>query len=195
MAKRAGEPVADKAEPVSEPEQVQLPEGASPAAASAAAADPEPAKPDAVTTVISAGPVTVAATISSDSVQTKVEEKVTMTTIKTTEDLVAFSQGNLEAFVKAGQIWAAGVQDLSKSVAATAQAQMEEALATVKALAGVKSLKEAVDLQTSLARASVEKVVTESSKLTDAGIKLAEQTWAPLTARVTLAVEKYGRAA
>lgn len=115
--------------------------------------------------------------------------------IKTTEELVAFGQGNLEAFVKAGQIWAAGVQELSRTVAATAQAQLDETLATVKALAGVKSLKEAVDLQTTLARASAEKVATEASKLTDAGLKLAEQTWAPLTARVSLAVEKFGHAA
>ena len=118
-----------------------------------------------------------------------------MTTIKTAEEFVAFSQGNVEAVVKSGQIWAAGVQDLSKTVAATAQAQIDEALAAVKALAGVKSLKEAVDLQTSLARASLEKAVAETGKLTDAGMKLAEQTWAPLTARVTLAVEKFGRAA
>jgi phasin family protein len=115
--------------------------------------------------------------------------------IKATEELVAFGQGNLEAFVKAGQIWAAGVQDLSRTVAATAQAQFDETLATVKALAGVKSLKEAVDLQTTLARASAEKVATEASKLTDAGLKLAEQAWAPLTARVSLAVEKFGHAA
>ena len=115
--------------------------------------------------------------------------------IKAAEDFVSFSQGNLEAVIKAGQIWAAGVQDLSKTFAATAQAQVEETLAAVKALSGVKSLKEAVDLQTNLARVSLEKAVTETSKLTDASVKLAEQTLAPLTARVTLAVEKFGRAA
>ena len=115
----------------------------------------------------------------------------------TAEDFVAFNQGNVEALVKAGQLWAAGVQELSKTFAATAQAQVEETLATVKALSGVKSLKEAVDMQTSLARASMEKAVTETSKVTDASVKLAEQAWAPLNARVTLAVavEKFGRSA
>jgi phasin family protein len=116
-------------------------------------------------------------------------------TMKTAEDLVSFGQGNLEAFTKAGQIWAAGVQDLGKQVAATAQAQMDQTVATFKALAGVKSFKEAVDLQSSLARSSVEKAVAETGKLTDASLKLAEQTMAPLTARVTLAVEKFGRPA
>jgi phasin family protein len=97
--------------------------------------------------------------------------------------------------VKSGQIWAAGMQDISKQVAATAQASFEETLSTFRALTGVKSLKDAVDLQASLARSTLEKTVSESSRLTDASMKLAEQTIAPLTARVTLAVEKFARTA
>lgn len=108
---------------------------------------------------------------------------------------MSFGQGNFEAFVKSGQIWAAGVQDLSKAMAATAQAQMDAAMSTFKALAGVKSLKDAVELQTSATRSSVETVMAETGKLTDASMKLAEQAMAPLAARVTLAAEKFGRAA
>ena len=115
--------------------------------------------------------------------------------MKSAEDIVTFGQGNMEAFVKASQIWAAGVQDLSKQFAATAQAQMDQTVATFKALAGVKSFKEAVELQSSLARSSVEKAVAETGKFTDASMKLAEQAIAPITARVTLAVEKFGRPA
>ena len=111
--------------------------------------------------------------------------------MKTTEELVAFNQGNLEAVVKSGQIWFAGVQDLSRQVAATAQASFEQGLANFKALTTVKSLKEAVELQSSLTRSAIEKTLSESSKLTDASIKLTEQTIAPLAARVSLAVEKF----
>ena len=99
----------------------------------------------------------------------------------------------LGAMMQAGQIWAAGVQDLHKTFAATAQAQVEAAMGTFKALSSVKSLKEAMDLQTTLARASLETAVSESGKITDASMKLAEQAMAPLTARVTLAVEKFAR--
>lgn len=128
--------------------------------------------------------------------KTQTEVKANMDkAMKTAEEFVSFGQGNMEAVMKSGQIWAAGFQDLSKTIAATAQAQMEQTMATWKALAGVKSLKEAVDLQTSLARASMEAAMTETGKLTDASMKLAEQTFAPITARVTLAVEKFGRAA
>jgi len=109
------------------------------------------------------------------------------------EDMMAFGQGNMEAFVKSGQIWAAGVQDLGKQVAATAQTSMEETMATLKQLATMRSIKDAFELQASFARASMEKAMAETGKLTDASFKLAEQAVAPLTARVTIAVEKFGK--
>ena len=118
-------------------------------------------------------------------------EKITATT----EELVTFGQANVEALVKSSQIWVAGVQDLQKTFAATAQAQMDAAMSTLKALSGVKSVKEAFDLQSTLARSSVETVVAETGKLTDASMKLAEQAIAPITARVTVAMEKFARAA
>ena len=115
--------------------------------------------------------------------------------MKTAEELVAFNQGNIEAFVKASQIWASGMQDLSKHLAATAQASLDESMSALKALTGAKSLKDAFELQSSFARAALEKSLAESGKLTDASFKLTEQALAPITARVTVAVEKFAKAA
>ena len=126
--------------------------------------------------------------------QAKVKEGMEKA-MKTAEELVAFSQGNLEAMVKAGQIWAAGVQDISKQIAANAQASFDETMSTFKAMSSVKSLKDAFDLQASLARSTMEKTLAESGKLTDASMKLTEQALAPLTARVNLAMEKFAKPA
>lgn len=115
--------------------------------------------------------------------------------IKTSEEIVAFSQGNIEALIKSSQIWTAGIQDLSKHIAATTQAHIDETMANVKALSTVKSIKEALELQTGFAKAAVEKAIAETSKLTDATVKLTEETLAPITARVTLATETFTRAA
>lgn len=115
--------------------------------------------------------------------------------MQTAEQLMAFNQGNFEAVVKSGKIWTTGVQDLSKQVVASAQASLDETLASFRALAGVKSLREAVDLQTTLARSAVEKAVTETGRITDASVKLAEQAIAPLTARFAVAMETFGKAA
>jgi len=128
--------------------------------------------------------------------KTQAEVKANMEkAMKTAEEFMSFGQGNVEAVLKSGQIWAEGVQEFGKTFAATAQAQLEQSMNTWKALAGVKSLKEVLDLQTNLARGAVEAAVAETGKLTDASMKLAEQALAPITARVTLAVEKFGRAA
>ena len=128
--------------------------------------------------------------------KTQTELKANMDkAFKTAEEFVSFGQGNVEAVVKSGQIWAAGVQEFSKSFASLAQAQMDQTVSAWKALSGVKSLKDAMDLQSNLARTSIEAAMNETGKLTDASMKLAEQTIAPITARVTLAVEKFGRAA
>jgi len=128
--------------------------------------------------------------------QPQIKVQATMDkTVKSAEEFVSFSQGNFEAMMKAGQIWAAGVQDMQKAVSATAQAHIEAAVGSFKALSGVKSLKEAMDLQTSMARSSMETAMAETGKLTDASMKLAEQAMAPITARVTLAAEKFGRVA
>jgi len=134
------------------------------------------------------------ATAGFEETQAKVKEGVEKA-MKTAEELVAFSQGNVEAMMKSSQIWATGVQDLSKHIAAAAKASMEESMAAFKALTSVKSLKDAFELQTSFARSAMEKSLTESGKLTDASFKLTEQALAPITARVTVAVEKFAKAA
>jgi phasin family protein len=134
------------------------------------------------------------ATAGFETTQAKVKEGMEKA-MKTAEEFVSFGQGNVEAFVKSGQIWAAGVQDLTKQVAATAQASFEESMSTFKALSSVKSLKDAMDLQASFARSALEKTMTETGKLTDASFKLTEQALAPITARMTVAVEKFAKSA
>lgn len=133
------------------------------------------------------------ATVGFVNTQEKVKEGMEKA-MKTAEELMAFSQGNLEAMVRSGQIWASGMQDLGKQMAATAQASFDETMSTFKALTSAKSLKDAFDLQATLARTTLEKTLAESGKLTDASMKLTEQTLAPLTARVTLAMEKFAKA-
>lgn len=134
------------------------------------------------------------ATAGFEVTQAKVKEGVEKA-MKTAEKLVAFNQGNMEAMVKSGQIWATGMQDLSKHIAAATQASLDDSMSAFKALTSVKSLKDVFELQSSLARSALEKSLAESGKLTDASFKLTEQALAPITARVTVAVEKFAKAA
>ncbi len=124
--------------------------------------------------------------------QAKLKEGVEKA-VKTSEEVLAFSKGNVEALIKATQIYSTGIQDISKHFAASSKASLEESVAFSKSLLGVKSVKEAVDLQTGFTKSSIEKAVAQSNKLTDASVKLAEQAIAPITARISLAVETFGK--
>ena len=67
---------------------------------------------------------------------------------------------------------------------------MEHAASTAKALVGVKSLREAVDLQTDFAKGNFDKIVAESTKLSETAVKVANDAMEPITARVNVTVEK-----
>jgi len=117
-----------------------------------------------------------------------------MKMMKSTEELFAFGQANVEAFVKSGQIWAAGVQELTKQMASCAKESFDESVSTFKAMTAAKSVQEALELQSTFAKTAFEKAMAESNKLTDASIKLTEEAIAPITARLSVAVETFGKA-
>jgi phasin family protein len=112
---------------------------------------------------------------------------------KAAEEVAEFGRGNVEAFTKATQVYFAGVQDLGRHTVTMMQGLTDHALEGAKALATVKSLQEAAQVQSTYTRGAVEKVVAESAKFQEAALKLAEQSFAPLSARMTVAVEKFSR--
>jgi phasin family protein len=142
--------------------------------------------------VLSNGVSTVMATLEKTKADVTTNVQKTM---KTAEEMLAFGQGNLEAFTSSGQILAAGAQELSKTLAAQAQAQVEETVAAFKSFAGAKSVQGLLDLQTSFARSAVARAAAETTKLSDVSRKLADEALSPITARVNLAVETFSRAA
>ncbi|MBX9593816.1 MAG: phasin family protein [Roseomonas sp.] len=119
--------------------------------------------------------------------------KAAETMFKAAEEAAEFGRGNVEAFTRATQIYVAGVQDLGRQTFAVMQGLTDQAIEGAKALSSVKSLQEAAQIQSSLARAAMEKSVAESAKIGEQALKLAEQAFAPLNARFTLAGEKFVR--
>lgn len=115
--------------------------------------------------------------------------------MKTAEQFVTFGQGNVEAMARSGQIVASGMQELAKQMTATTQASLDEMMNTFRALTMVRSFKDAVELQTSLARSTMEKALTGTGQAAETGFKVAEQAIAPIAGRVSLAVETFGKTA
>lgn len=110
---------------------------------------------------------------------------------KALEDIAKFSKENLDAVVSASTVYAKGFETVGKAFYALSQETVEASAAVAKALLGVKTLKEAVDLQTDFAKTTFDKFVAEGTKLSEISIKVANEALEPINARVNVAVEKF----
>ncbi|MCW1428692.1 phasin family protein [Novosphingobium sp. JCM 18896] len=106
-----------------------------------------------------------------------------------------FAKGNVEAFVESGKILASGLQEMGNTFVADSKAAFETATADVKAFAAIKSPTDLFKLQTELLRRNFDTAVAYSTKTGEAVAKLTNDAFAPISGRVSLAVEKLKKAA
>ena len=109
---------------------------------------------------------------------------------KAAEELSDLAKANVEAFVEAGRIAAGGVKALGQDVIASGREGIEQASDAVKTLAEAKSPAEFFQIQSELARASFDRFVAETSKLTERVVKLAGEAAEPLQTRASLNAER-----
>jgi hypothetical protein len=109
---------------------------------------------------------------------------------KAAQDFAEFSRGNAETLTQVAQTWMTGSQDLARQAFAFTQSLTDHALEGARALSGVKSLKEAAEIQATYARGTMDRVMTETAKLQEASLRLAEQVATPVSQRVSLAMER-----
>jgi phasin family protein len=113
--------------------------------------------------------------------------------MKASEEAVEFSRGNFEAVSKATQLYVTGMQDLSRQTVTMFQAYSEQAIEAAKTLTSLKSLKEATDFQASFAKTAFERAMADATRLQEASLKLAETAVEPISARMTVAMEKMSK--
>ncbi len=109
---------------------------------------------------------------------------------KAIEELVEFSKGNVEAIVASGRVAAKGAEEIAKYSADYGRKSIEEANANAKKFAGVKSPTEFFQLQSEVAKSSLDAIVAEGSKFTESYLKLLGEIAQPIQNRVAVAVEK-----
>ena len=109
---------------------------------------------------------------------------------KAAENMSDLAKANVEAIVEAGRIAASGVKSLGQDVLASSRDGIEQASDAVKTLAEAKSPTEFFQLQSELARASFDRFVAESSKLTERMVKLAGEAAQPLQNRASVNAER-----
>ncbi|MBX7482921.1 phasin family protein [Qipengyuania qiaonensis] len=112
-----------------------------------------------------------------------------------TKDAVEFQKGNLEALVESSKILAAGMQDMGRDYIEEAKSAAETVQDDVKKFAAIKSPTELFQLQGEIARRNFDAMVSTTSKNTEAMLKLANEAFAPVSNRMSLAAEKVSKAA
>jgi hypothetical protein len=106
-----------------------------------------------------------------------------------------FAKGNVEALVESGKILAGALQTMGSDLAAEGRVAFETMTADAKELASVKSPTDFVKLQGEIMRRNFDNAVATGSKHSEAMLKLASEVFAPISGRVSLAVDKVRKAA
>lgn len=106
------------------------------------------------------------------------------------DEIASLGKDNIDACVESGNIVAKGFEDLSKAWMSFAQSSMDAQVAISKQLLGVKSFREAVDMQTSFTKTSFDTAMAESAKLTELSVKVANEAMTPIQDRVNVVTDK-----
>ena len=110
---------------------------------------------------------------------------------KVAEELADLARANVEAIVEAGRVASEGARSLGQDVVAKQRNSFEQAADAIRSLAEAKSPTEYLQLQGDFARASFDRMVAESSKLTESMVKLAGETFQPLSNRASANAERF----
>ena len=110
---------------------------------------------------------------------------------KVAEELADLARANVEAVVEANRVAAEGARSIGQDVVASSRDNVEQAADAIRSLAEAKSPTEYLQLQGEFARASFDRAVAETSKLTESLVKLAGEAFQPLSNRATANAERF----
>jgi phasin family protein len=110
---------------------------------------------------------------------------------KVAGELAELTRANVEAVVEAGRVAAEGARSISQNAVAKSRDGFEQAADAIRSLAEAKSPTEYLQLQGDFARASFDRAVAESSKLTESLVKLAGEAFQPLSNRAAANAERF----
>jgi phasin family protein len=118
-------------------------------------------------------------------------QELAQRTQRVAEELADLTRANVEAMVEAGRVAAEGARSIGQDVVASGRDGVEQAADAIRSLAEAKSPTEYMQLQGDFARASFDRAVAETSKLTEAMVKLAGEAFQPLSNRATANAERF----
>ena len=106
-----------------------------------------------------------------------------------------FTKGNVDAIVESGKILASGVKEIGTDYVTETKSAFETVSADMKKLAAVKSPTEFFQLQGEIARRNFDAAIALGSKNTEKLVKLSNESFAPISNRISVAADKISKAA
>jgi phasin family protein len=110
---------------------------------------------------------------------------------KVAGELADLARANVEAVVEASRVAAEGAKAIGQDAVSSQRNGFEQAADAIRSLAEAKSPTEYLQLQGEFARASFDRAVAESSRLTESMVKLAGEAFQPLSNRASANAERF----
>jgi phasin family protein len=107
------------------------------------------------------------------------------------EELADIARGNVDAIVEASRIAAGGVQSIAQKAIAKSRDSVERTAETVRSMAEAKNPSDLLQLQAEFVRGAFDRFVSDSSTLTESVVKLAGESFQPISSRATRNVERF----
>lgn len=118
-------------------------------------------------------------------------EEVAKRSRKAVEELSDIARGNVDAIVEASRIAASGAQSIAQKAIAKSRDNVELAADTVRSMSEAKNPTDLLQLQAEFVRGAFDRFVSESSNLTESMVKLAGESFQPISTRATRNVERF----
>ncbi|MEM8789614.1 MAG: TIGR01841 family phasin [Pseudomonadota bacterium] len=122
-----------------------------------------------------------------DAQKTMTEGMEKMT--KGIEDITAFSQDNVDAFVKSSEIATKAAEGIGSEISAFSKKSFEDGVAAAQDMASAKNMTELMEKQTAFAQSALEGFMAQATKMNEIYVAAAKDIAAPLSARVNAATE------
>lgn len=110
-------------------------------------------------------------------------------------EMTDLGRGNVEAVVESTRVLTTGLQDMSRTTLEETRTAFETMTADMKRMAGVTSPTELLQVQSEVARRNLDAFITHSSKNAETMLKLANDVFAPVASRMSVAAEKLTKVA
>lgn len=105
-------------------------------------------------------------------------------------EMAELGKGNVEALVESSRIAARGFENMGRDAAAYAKSSFEGATEAMRTMATVKSPTDFMRLQAEFARNAFDAMISQTSKSTEASLKLAGEVAQPISNRIAVAADK-----